>query len=353
MNDPIALARPEIRTLAAYEHASWESGFERLHANELPWRAITDHTLAGLNRYPEPHPAALAALLADLYGVMPQQALPCRGSDEAIDLVVRAFCAAGRDAVILCPPTFGMYAVATRVQGAAVVTIPLLRDKGFALDVDAIEARCARGDVKLIFLCTPNNPTGNALDPASVMRILHLSAGRALVVADEAYLEFAAADSLAPLIAQFPHLVVLRTLSKAFGLAGARIGTLIADVRLVSLLRNVLPPYAIAQPCIEAAQQALAPAQQRLARERVAAIVSERAQLGAALRELPAVAHVWPSEANFLLVEFDDPAGALARLRKARLLVRDFRDRPGLERALRITVGSPEQNDRLVRSLAC
>jgi histidinol-phosphate aminotransferase len=352
VNDPIALARPEIRTLAAYEHASWESGFERLHANELPWRAITDHTLAGLNRYPEPHPAALAALLADLYGVMPRQALPCRGSDEAIDLLVRAFCAAGRDAVIVCPPTFGMYAVAARVQGAAVVAIPLLRDKGFALDVDAIEARCARGDVKLIFLCTPNNPTGNALDPASVMRILHLSAGRALVVADEAYLEFAAADSLAPSIAQFPHLVVLRTLSKAFGLAGARIGTLIADARVVDL-RPVLPPYAIAQPCIEAAQQALAPAQLRLARERVTAIVRERARLGAALRELPAVAHVWPSEANFLLVEFDDPAGALKRLREARLLVRDFRDRPGLERALRITVGSPEQNDRLVRSLAC
>jgi histidinol-phosphate aminotransferase len=121
----------------------------------------------------------------------------------------------------------------------------------------------------------------------------------------------------------------------------------------VDLLRPVLPPYAIAQPCIEAAQQALAPAQLRLARERVTAIVRERARLGAALRELPAVAHVWPSEANFLLVEFDDPAGALKRLREARLLVRDFRDRPGLERALRITVGSPEQNDRLVRSLAC
>ena len=140
---------------------------------------------------------------------------------------------------------------------------------------------------------------------------------------------------------------------QAFGLAGARIGTLIADARIVSLLRSVLPPYAIAQPCIEAAQQALAPAQQRLARERVAAIVRERARLSAALAGLAGVTHVWPSDANFLLVEFHEPARALSRLREARLLVRDFRDRPGLERALRITVGSPEQNDRLVRSLAC
>jgi len=353
VNDPLALARPEIRTLAAYEHASWENGFERLHANELPWRAATDGTVAGLNRYPEPHPAALAARLADLYGVAPQHALPCRGSDEAIDLLVRAFCAAGRDAIIVCPPTFGMYAVAARVQGAQVAAIALLRDQGFALDVDAIESRCARDDVKLIFLCTPNNPTGNALDVTSITRILHSSAGRALVVVDEAYLEFAAAASLARSIGQYPHLVVLRTLSKAFGLAGARIGTLIADARIVSLLRSVLPPYAIAQPCIEAAQQALAPAQQRLARERVAAIVRERARLSAALAGLAGVTHVWPSDANFLLVEFDEPARALSRLRETRLLVRDFRDRPGLERALRITVGSPEQNDRLVRSLAC
>jgi len=353
VNDPLALARPEIRTLAAYEHASWEHGFERLHANELPWRTATDCTVAGLNRYPEPHPTALAALLAELYGVAPPHALPCRGSDEAIDLLVRAFCAAGRDAVIVCPPTFGMYAVAARVQGAEVVTIPLLRDQGFALDVAAIESRCARGDVKLIFLCTPNNPTGNALDAASIARILRSSTGRALVVVDEAYLEFAASDSLARSISQHPHLVVLRTLSKAFGLAGARIGTLIADARIVDLLRRVLPPYAIAQPCIEAAQQALAPAQQRLARERVASIVRERTTLAAALARLPVVTHVWPSDANFLLVEFADPARALAQLREARLLVRDFRDRPGLERALRITVGSPEQNDRLLRSFAC
>lgn len=353
MSDPLALARPEIRALDAYEHASWDSGFARLHANELPWRAASDLSDAGLNRYPEPHPAHLAAQLADLYGVDPRCALPCRGSDEAIDLLVRGFCAAGRDAVIICPPTFGLYAVAARIQGAEVVSIPLVKDAGFALDVGAIEARCARGDIKLIFLCTPNNPTGNAMDHAAVTRIVRSTVGRALTVIDEAYIEFAAATSWAQSIAHNPHVVVLRTLSKAFGLAGARIGTLIADPRIVGLLRKVVPPYAVAQPSIEAAQRALATPQRRLARARVAAIVRERVRLGGALSALPCVARVWPSDANFLLVEFRDAARAFAQLQAAGLLVREFRDRPGLERALRITVGNPEQNDSLIGSLAC
>lgn len=353
LNDPLALARPEIRALAAYEHAAWEPGCERLHANELPWRATTDRSTAGLNRYPEPHPDTLAATLADLFGTTPAQLLPCRGSDEAIDLLVRAFCAAGRDAVIVCPPTFGMYSVAARIQGAAVAAVPLLKDAGFALDVAGIGARCAGGDVKLIFLCSPNNPTGQLLETAQVEQVLRAAADRALVVIDEAYLEFAAAASAAQRIARQPHVVVLRTLSKAHGLAGARIGALIADARIVGLLRKVVPPYAIAQPCIEAALHALAKPQRRVAGERVAAIVRERRRLAAALARLPCVARVWPSAANFLLVEFVNAAQALARLRHSQLLVRDFRDRPGLERALRITVGTPQANDRLIGSLAC
>ncbi len=353
MSDPLALARPEIRALAAHDQASSHPHFERLHANELPWRTATDCSDAGLNRYPEPHPEHLGALLAALYGVDPRCALPCRGSDEAIDLLVRGFCAAGRDAVVICPPTFGMYAVAAQIQGAEVVSIPLREEAGFEPDVEAIEARCGLGDVKLVFLCTPNNPTGNLLDRAAVTRIAQATAGSALTVIDEAYVEFAGTDSWVQWIARLPHVVVLRTLSKAYGLAGARIGTLLADPRIVNLLRKLVPPYAIAQPSIEAAQRALDAHQQRLARERIAAIVHERARLGAALAASPCVTRVWPSDANFLLVEFDDPARALARLRDARLHVRDFSDRPGLRKALRITVGSAEQNDRLIGSLAC
>ncbi|MBV6424079.1 MAG: Histidinol-phosphate aminotransferase [Steroidobacteraceae bacterium] len=353
MNDPIAIARPEIRALQAYEHAAWDPSFERLHANELPWRTASDGSQAGLNRYPEPHPDTLGAALARLYDVPADHALVCRGSDEAIDLLVRGFCTAGRDAVLVCPPTFGMYAVAAQVQGAAVTSIPLRREAGYTLDVAAIAARCERGDVKLVFICTPNNPTGNALAAADILAVVERTAGRALVVVDEAYVEFAAVPSCAQLVERHPHVVVLRTLSKAHGLAGARIGTLIADPRIVALLRKVVPPYAIAQPCIEAAMQALAAPQLRLARERVAAVVRERARLAAALAALPGVLRVWPSDANFLLTEFHDPDAAIARFTAARLRVRDFRNRAGLGQALRITIGSPEQNDRLLRSLAC
>jgi len=353
MNDPLALARPEIRALEAYAHAAWQPGLERLHANESPWRGSTDHSVAGLNRYPEPHPDALVAQLAALYDVPPACALACRGSDEAIDLLVRAFCSAGRDAVLVCPPTFGMYTVAARIQGAAVVAVPLARDSGYALDVPAIEAHLAAGDARLVFLCSPNNPTGNLLAGADVQRVIAAARGNALVVIDEAYLEFATAQSWARLIAAEPHVVVLRTLSKANALAGARIGTLIADPRIVQLLRKVIPPYAIAELCIEAARLALAPAQQRITRERIATLVAERERLRAALASLPCVARIWPSAANFLLVEFDDAAGAVARTQRAGLLVRDFSGRPGLGQALRITVGSPQQNDQLIRSLAC
>ena len=141
MSDILALARPDIVALKAYSHASWDPSFDRLHANELPWRAETDRSLAGLNRYPEPHPHELAARLAALYGVEVAQLLPGRGSDESIDLLVRGFCRAGLDNVIICPPTFGMYAVAARIQGAEVREVPLQRERGFALDV----ARRARG----------------------------------------------------------------------------------------------------------------------------------------------------------------------------------------------------------------
>lgn len=343
------LARPEILALKPYEHASWEPIYERLHANELPWRALGDDTLAGLNRYPEPYPHALAERLAALYGVPAERVLVGRGSDEHIDLLTRAFCRAGQDAVLICPPTFGMYSVAARIQGADVVTVPLDSARGFALDEQAVLARCdAR--VKLVFLCSPNNPTGNLLDEDAVLHIAEALAGRALLVVDEAYLEFAQTPSLARHIDRFPHIAILRTLSKAHGLAGARCGTLIAHPEVIALLQKVIQPYAITQLTIETVLRVLEPAQLAVSERRVATVIAERARLAAELAELPAVTRVWPSAANFLLVELHDADAMLARVRAAGLLIRDVR-RPGLERAVRITVGTPEQNDRIVGAL--
>lgn len=341
------LARPDIVALKAYQHAAWESGLARLHANELPWRPTDDRSVAGLNRYPEPQPRALIERLADLYRVSPDTLLVSRGSDEAIDLLVRAFCRAGEDAVLVCPPTFGMYAVAAHIQGAKVTAVPLRADDGFALDTQRLLERCTPR-VKLVFLCSPNNPTGNLLKEESILEVLDALAGRALVVLDEAYVEFAARGSLARHVAQRPQLAVLRTLSKAHGLAGARLGTLIADPEVIGLVGKLIAPYAIAQLTLEAVLELLGDSHLRTLEQRIRAIRLERARVQQALARLSAVTAVCPSEANFLLARFTDPAAALARARDARVLVRDARGYPGLEDALRITLGTPAENDQLL-----
>jgi histidinol-phosphate aminotransferase len=344
------LARPDIVALKPYEHASWEPPLERLHANELPWRTTSDETDAGLNRYPEPQPRELVARLAQLYGAELNQVLVGRGSDEAIDLLARCFCRAGEDAVLVCPPTFGMYAVAARIQGADVVTVPLQVANGFALDVDEILRQCTPR-VKLVFLCSPNNPTGNLLNEADVLRIAARLERRALVVVDEAYVEFADVQSLIRHVKDLPQLAVMRTLSKAHGLAGARCGTLIAHPEIIALLRKVIPPYAITQLTVEATLSLLAAPQIAATKSRIEQVRSERQRVAQALASLPDVRRVWPSDANFILVEFADPARALERARTANLLIRDIRAQFGLPRSVRITVGTPEQNERLLGAL--
>lgn len=349
MSNILALARPDIIALKAYSHASWDPAFERLHANELPWRAETDRSLAGLNRYPEPHPQVLAQRLATLYGVKVQQLLPGRGSDESIDLLVRGFCRAGVDNVVICPPTFGMYAVAARIQGAAVREVPLVRDSGFALDTTGVLAACD-ANTKIVFLCSPNNPTGNAMAPEAIEELLAALSERALVVVDEAYIEFSGDRSLTTELTRFPNLVVLRTLSKAYGLAGARVGSLIAAPEIVALLGKVIPPYSIPQLTIEAVLATLGDGQLAIQRERVAQVRAERERLSAALPSCKPVQKIWPSVANFLLVDFAAPEAVLDAARAAKLLIRDMR---GVSpQSLRITVGTIEQNDRLIRSLA-
>ena len=343
------IARPDIVALEAYEHAAWEPGLTRLHANELPWRSPGDESRAGLNRYPEPQPRALIERLAGLYRVAADALLVGRGSDEAIDLLVRSFCRAGEDAVVACTPTFGMYAVAARIQGARLLDVPLRASEGFALDVSGVLARCTPA-VKLVFLCSPNNPTGNLLSEAAILAIADALAARALVVVDEAYIEFAGRESLAQQVRRRPQLAVLRTLSKAHGLAGARCGALIADPEVIALLRKVIAPYAIPQLALEALLALLEPPQLAAMRERIALVRAERERMRAALARLPGVTHVWPSDANFLLAQFTDATAALERARAARLLVRDTRAYPGLPHALRITVGTAAQNEQLLEA---
>ncbi|HET6629155.1 MAG TPA: histidinol-phosphate transaminase [Woeseiaceae bacterium] len=353
MTSVLGLARPDLLEFQPYRHARWAPGLERLHANESPWCMAGDRSPAGLNRYPEPQPRALIERLAELYGVPVECVLAGRGSDEAIDLLARGFCRAGLDAVLTCPPTFGMYKVAARIQGAAVVELPLRRDTGFALDTAAIGQRVRVSDsrIKIVFICSPNNPTGNLADPAAVEHLCAALSDYAIVVVDEAYIEFSGAPSLAARLPRLPNLVVLRTLSKAFALAGARCGALLGDPALVEFLRRLLPPYALPSPSIQAALEVLEPSRSAAVSERARAIVGERTRVAAAMARLPSVRTVWPSAANFLLVDCVDAGRCLRAALAAGLLVRDLRGQPELSDSLRVTIGTPDQNDRLLRAL--
>src|SRR4051812_19091505 len=278
----LKLARPDILALSAYSSARKESKGGRvwLDANENPETPSAHRPL--LNRYPEPQPADLVATLAALYTVKPAQVLVTRGSDEGIDLLLRTFCRAGQDAILFTPPTYGMYVVAAGIQGARSVTVPLVRERNFALDVDAV-LQAVTPDVKLVFLCSPNNPTGGLLDRAAVLSVVKALAARAVVVIDEAYVDFAGQPSLATEIAGHPNLVILRTLSKAFGLAGARVGTTIADPAIIAVLQKVIAPYPVPTPVLQAALAALTPAGLAASRASVAALLAERGRLAAAL----------------------------------------------------------------------
>ncbi len=344
------LARPEMRALTPYASARMEAGTAdiMLNANESPWPA-SGGELQELNRYPEPQPLRLRTRLADLYGVDAGRILLGRGSDEVMDLLVRAFCRPGRDAVAICPPTFGMYAACARVQGASVVTIPL--DDRFALDADAVMQACTPA-VKLLFLCTPNNPTGGVIARDIIEHLAHALTDRALVVVDEAYVEFADIPSVADLLPHHANLVVLRTLSKARALAGARIGALLADAGIVDLLRRIMPPYPLPTPCVRAALDALDDAGEQRMRERVAVIRDERERLREGLRGMSGVREVLPSQANFLVVRLDDAQAVYRRLVGQGIVVRDVTRHPKLDDALRISIGAPAENDRLLAALA-
>jgi histidinol-phosphate aminotransferase len=349
LNPMIERARADIRALAPYQHAAWEPQLTRMHANELPWRITDDTSVAGLNRYPEPQPPVLVQGLAALYGVRPEQVLVGRGSDEAIDLLMRVFCRAGTDNVIICPPTFGMYGVAARIQGAQVVAVPLRAQAGFDLDEAAI-LQAVEANTKLVFVCSPNNPTANAISVTRLRALARALLPRAMLVVDEAYIEFADEPSLAHLIDEHPNLAVLRTLSKAHGLAGARCGALLAEASIIQLARKVIPPYAITEMTVETVAPLLQPAAIARMHERSAALIAERKRLAAAFAASPHFTKVWPSDANFLLVDCVDADDILRRVRSVGLIIRDVRQ-PVLPRSLRISIGSPSDNTRLLESL--
>lgn len=351
MSAVLDLARPDLRALRPYEPGAFEPGMTRLNANESPWRLPSDPTERGLNVYPPPRPRALREALARYYDIPPETVLVTRGSSEAIDVLIRGFCRAGRDSILITPPTFDMYRVYATIQAAGIRTAPLDAGAGFAFDLDAVLA-AVDASTRVVFVCSPNNPTGTVIAREALARLAEALAGRALLVVDAAYQDYAEDQGLRELLARFEHVAVLRTLSKFVALAGARCGTLAAAPAVVEFLEKVLPPYTFPTPSIEIVLHALEADSLAVARERVALTRSERDRLSLALARLENVLEVYPSQANFVLVRLRDRDAFVAAAHAGGVLVRSFGGDPALADCVRITIGRPEDNAKLLEAVA-
>ena len=344
MMSPDAWVRPHIKELTPYTSARHlYGGGQRLFldANENPYATVAHETGQALNRYPDPDCGPLRAALASWLGTEPEQFWIGNGSDEVLDLLVRTFVDPG-EPVVVCTPTYGMYELTARAHDAEVRRAPL--DEHFDLDVPA-SAAAARG-AKLVFICSPNNPTGNLLSPERVEELARTFDG--LVVVDEAYVEFSGRPSLVERVTAHGNLAILRTFSKAWGLAAARVGYLVADPRVVEYLDRVNLPYPLSTLSTQVALRALENAAQML--QQVAKIAAERARLSDRLKALGL--EVFPSDANFVLVRIPNAAHVYRRLvEEFDIVVRDRSNIPGLENCLRITSGRPEDTDRLCAAL--
>ncbi|MGY6631563.1 MAG: histidinol-phosphate transaminase [Wenzhouxiangella sp.] len=347
------LARPNIRALKPYASARAlaNSAGVLLNANENPWPPAGDNGQA-LNRYPEPQPERLCRTMADYFGVDTAQLLVTRGSDEGIDLLTRAFCEPGQDRVMINTPCFGMYALSARIQNAEVIDVPLVEvetaDQTFDWQLD-LSAMAAAPACKLTFLCSPNNPTGNQIPVDTLIELAQSRRDQGLVIIDEAYVEFGDQPSLTSKLAQADNLVVLRTLSKAFGLAGCRIGAVIANPEVIGLLRRIIPPYPLPTPSVEAALRALEQGQYR--QDQVRTLNAEKARLVDFLAALPGVRRLWPGAANFVLLRVDNGPGLVAQAAEAGIRLRDQSSQPGLDNCVRISIGTPAENQTLMTFL--
>lgn len=347
------LARPEILALppvdiAAQANESFGPDAIKLDANENPYSPLVEGSLAdAVNRYPEPQPMALRRALAALYGVAPDNVVATRGADDAIDILIRTFCRPGIDAVSICQPTFSAYAQFARLQGARVIETRLT--DSFDFDADAFLAAVAgEAELKLAFLCAPNNPTGNPVAASDVLRVADARPDT-IIVLDEAYIEFSEQPSLAAEAARRDNLVVLRTLSKAYGLAGARIGCAIGTGELAALIGRALPPYPLPSLSIRAALASLAPSRRPIHEDRIARIKADRERIAGLLAGSPLVRSVRSGGGNFLFLDVDDPAGLAAKLTARGIRVR-FRPNavPG---GLRLTIGTDAENQAALAAL--
>jgi len=350
-----ALARPDIVAMRPYSSARKEAPGEGvlLNANEAPRSLLGEAGWEGrLNRYPEPQPERLVTALANLYGVPEEFVLVTRGSDEGIDLLTRVFCRAGQDAILHCPPTFGMYRIAAQAQGAAVVAVAREAGNAFLLNEARLsETLDSNSRIKLLFLTSPNNPTGDAIRPRTLENLLLRCRGRALVVLDEAYAEFCSHPSAAALLSDFDNLVVLRTLSKAWASAGLRCGAVLAQPEVIGLLQRVIAPYPLPSPVIALALRMLETDMLERRDELLREIAANKKLLLGAVASRPFLREIIPGEANFILVRAERADELLSFCARRNVILRGFPGEPLLRDYIRISVGSATDIEALEAAL--
>lgn len=339
-----ALLRENIKNLTPYSSARDEfTGEARIYldANE---NSFGSPLTRWYNRYPDPLQWKVKEKLSQIKGVPLSQIFIGNGSDECIDLLIRSVCEPGIDNIIICPPTYGMYQVCADINNVSAIKVPLTPD--FQLNLPAIE-EAIDDQTKIIFLCSPNNPTGNSLIKEDVEVVLNNYFG--LVVIDEAYINFSRQRSFVQELKDYPNLVIMQTLSKAWGLAALRVGMAFASEEIIDVLNKVKPPYNINQASQELALQALEEVGQ--VNDMIREIVEQRDKLTIQLQELSLVLRIYPSDANFLLVKVTEPKSIYNFLLSKGIVVRD-RSRVELcEGCLRITIGTPAENEQLISAL--
>lgn len=335
------LARKQVQQLRPYLSARriGGEGDVWLNANESPFSNDYALGLKDLNRYPECQPAALIRAYADYVGLGEAHVLATRGADEGIEVLIRAFCEPNEDAILYCPPTYGMYAISAETSGVERKTVPLTAD--WQLDLPQIEKHLER--VKLVFVCSPNNPTGNLIKRDDIEALLNMTQNKAIVVVDEAYIDFSPEATVVDLLSQYPNLAILRTLSKAFGLAGLRCGFTLGSSELIRVLLKVIAPYPVSRPVAEIAVQALSKAGLARTRYQVLELNANKAYLQAALGLLDGVT-VFEGYGNYLLCKFPD-GDALFKAAWDKGII--LRNSP-IENGVRISVGNREECEQTV-----
>ncbi|MCG3725566.1 histidinol-phosphate transaminase [Vibrio cincinnatiensis] len=335
------LARKQVQALTPYLSARRIGGCGDvwLNANESPFDNEYKTDFARLNRYSDCQPKALIQAYADYAGVSPQQVLTSRGADEGIELLIRAFCEPNEDAILYCPPTYGMYAISAETFGVERKTVPLTTD--WQLDLATIEA--SLDNVKLVFVCSPNNPTGNLVKREDIIALLEMTKDRAIVVMDEAYIDFCPEASTVDLLVDYPNLAILRTLSKAFALAGLRCGFTLANASIIDVLLKVIAPYPVPVPVAEIATQALSEAGLARAKFQVLDLNANRAYLQVGLQMIEGIT-VFEGWGNYLLVQFPDGDALFKAAWEHGIILRNS----PIEHCVRISVGNREECEKTV-----